>query len=129
MQLLVHQQLADFSVIESVGAFVYRYDGSFLAGLVIDGLPIANNLADLSLRTQRSQNEKEENTYFSHNFTFWAAKLRKKSHIIKQKHKKMHFFFIFLQKNLVMSKKSSTFAPAFESKAPWCREKSLLKRF
>ena len=28
----------------------------------------------------------------------------------------MHFFCIFLRKNLVMSKKSSTFAPAFEKK-------------
>ena len=28
----------------------------------------------------------------------------------------MHFFEIFLPKNLVMSKKSSTFAPAFEKK-------------
>ena len=26
----------------------------------------------------------------------------------------LHFFYIFLPKNLVMSKKSSTFAPAFE---------------
>jgi hypothetical protein len=29
---------------------------------------------------------------------------------------KMHFFVFFLPKNLVMSKKSSTFAPAFEKK-------------
>ncbi len=29
----------------------------------------------------------------------------------------MHFFCIFFQKNLVMSKKSSTFAPAFEKRA------------
>jgi len=28
--------------------------------------------------------------------------------------RKSHFFCIFLRKNLVMSKKSSTFAPAFE---------------
>ena len=27
---------------------------------------------------------------------------------------KMYFFFIFLKKNLVSSKKSRTFAPAFE---------------
>jgi len=30
------------------------------------------------------------------------------------KGKKMHFFCTFLEKNLVMSKKSSTFAAAFE---------------
>ena len=41
----------------------------------------------------------------------------------------MHFFDIFLLKNLVMSKKSSTFAPAFESKARRCREKRFLSAF
>jgi len=41
----------------------------------------------------------------------------------------MQIFEKKMQKYLVNSKKSSTFAPAFESKARWCREKLLLKRF
>ena len=39
-----------------------------------------------------------------------VAKVLKKTEIFK----KMHFFCIFLPKYLVISKKSSTFAPAFE---------------
>ena len=31
--------------------------------------------------------------------------------------RKIHFFCIFLPKNLVISKKSSTFAPAFEKRS------------
>ena len=47
------------------------------------------------------------------------AKVLKKTGIFK----KMHFFCIFFQKYLVISKKSSTFAPAFEKKVRhnnWC---------
>ena len=44
------------------------------------------------------------------------AKLRKISGISK----KMHFFCIFFRKYLVMSKKSSTFALAFEKEAAGC---------
>ena len=41
----------------------------------------------------------------------------------------MHFFCIFFQKNLVMSKKSSTFALAFKSKVLMHREKGALSAF
>ena len=42
-----------------------------------------------------------------------VAKVLKKTEIFK----KMHFFCIFLPKYLVISKKSSTFAPAFEKES------------
>jgi len=45
------------------------------------------------------------------------------------KGKKMHFFCIFFQKNLVISKKSSTFAPAFEIEGARAEKNGLLNRF
>ena len=41
----------------------------------------------------------------------------------------MHFFCIFFQKNLVMSKKSSTFAPAFDRGHEMSEKNGLLDRF
>jgi len=49
-----------------------------------------------------------------HNLPIFAANLLQIFEIFKEKDKKMHFFCIFFQKNLVNSKKSSTFAPAFD---------------
>ena len=47
----------------------------------------------------------------------------------REKMQNMHFFCIFFAKNLHMSKKSSTFAPAFEIEGTCAKKKRFLSAF